>query len=288
MMKRLIGAGVSGRDLSQAERHACVNDCMVFPVQARRHWDADEACEKCGERRFKTVRVSRSKVKLIPRKPWYHFGLGNVITNTFFANKAWCRYRGKERDESNDGFFGSPEAQRLNDTLPPGRKLTDPDTSSYTLGADWGQMFQFKQHSCGIIGIHCNDIPERHRFKRCFSEVVTVIPGPKEPKNMSVYTEVCCLVVKFSLGNVCNYCSGVCTGAVQRGPLVRAIWTRATSHRNYKQWNTSFPAYSHHHSLQLRLTRDAQILLMPFICCIPWLLLLHDPLHSVSSAAGGI
>ena len=67
---------------------------------------------------------------------------------------------------------------------------SDQDVSTYDLGLDAGQMFTFKTHSTNIVALRCQDIPIEHRSKARFCHILMIIPGPKEPDNVSIYNLV--------------------------------------------------------------------------------------------------
>ena len=79
---------------------------------------------------------------------YYDFGLSNVIRK-LFGDPEWAAGRGKGRDASAAGFYGSREAARL-DRLTAGLFAQD-SSSAYELGMDFGQIFNFKTHSTGIV-----------------------------------------------------------------------------------------------------------------------------------------
>ena len=79
---------------------------------------------------------------------YYDFGVANVI-GKLFADPDRAAARGKGRDTSAAGSYGSREAARLNRVT---RGLFGKDSSSaYELGIDFGQIFNFKTHSTGIV-----------------------------------------------------------------------------------------------------------------------------------------
>ena len=63
---------------------------------------------------------------------------------------------------------------------------SDQDVSTYDLGFDAGQMFTFKTHSTSVMALRCQDIPVEHRSKARFCHILMIIPGPKEPDNVSI------------------------------------------------------------------------------------------------------
>ena len=79
---------------------------------------------------------------------YYDFGLANVIRK-LFANPEWAAARGKGRDTSAAGFYGSAEAARVNRFT--GGLFSGETSSAYELGMYFGQIFNFKTHSTGIV-----------------------------------------------------------------------------------------------------------------------------------------
>ena len=94
-------------------------------------------------------------VKYKPKKRFWYFGLGNVIKDRMFSDPTWCRLRGTGRDDEDQpyDYWHSPEFACLNTAT--GNLLTDPDksASTYDLGIDWGQPFEFRQWSSGYIAV---------------------------------------------------------------------------------------------------------------------------------------
>ena len=76
------------------------------------------------------------------------FGLADVIRK-LFADPDWAAARSKGRDTSAAGFHGSAEAARLNRVT--GGVFAKDSSSAYELGMDFGQIFNFKTHSTGIV-----------------------------------------------------------------------------------------------------------------------------------------
>ena len=83
---------------------------------------------------------------------FYFFGVKESIKK-LFAKPEWCALRGTGRDTSAAGFYGSREAQRLHDET--GGRFSAPSSSAYELGFDYGQIFNFKTHSTGIMVLRC-------------------------------------------------------------------------------------------------------------------------------------
>ena len=103
---------------------------MLARLQAFHHW------------------VMISAFTYLHAQVYYDFGVANVIRK-LFADPDWAAARGKGRDTSAAGFYGSCEAARLDRVT---RGLFGKDSSSaYELGMDFGQIFNFKTHSTGIV-----------------------------------------------------------------------------------------------------------------------------------------
>lgn len=87
---------------------------------------------------------------------FYYFGVGNVIRHKLFGNPWFCSVRGTCRDTDKTGYYGASEARRINALLRDKGadvQLTSSQNSIYELGFDFGQIFSFKVHSSGVLGI---------------------------------------------------------------------------------------------------------------------------------------
>ena len=102
-----------------------------------------------------------------------------------FGDTVWRQLRGTGRQDRTNQYYQSADARRLNDAV--GGALSEESTLAYDLGFDFGQMFQFKTHSCGIVTVRCADLPHIDRNKRRFNHILVIIPGPSEPKNTAPY-----------------------------------------------------------------------------------------------------
>jgi hypothetical protein len=73
-----------------------------------------------------------------------------------FKNPAWTALRGKERRVDDPAhWYGAEDAKRINSLS--GGTLYNPDNSAYELGFDFCQIFVFKNHSSGVLGIRSVD-----------------------------------------------------------------------------------------------------------------------------------
>ncbi|KAK9906510.1 hypothetical protein WJX75_003063 [Coccomyxa subellipsoidea] len=177
------------RSVDDYEYHVCVCDGYAWDHLPRSEWDAhaDDTCPlpTCRQPRFKKVKLL-SSTRVRPRKVFYFFGVKESIKK-LFAKPEWCALRGTGRDTSAAGFYGSREAQRLHDET--GGRFSAPSSSAYELGFDYGQIFNFKTHSTGIMVLRCFDLPAHARSRQEFCVPLLVIPGPKEPKNLKPYLD---------------------------------------------------------------------------------------------------
>ena len=153
LLKKLLGVTKS----YEVERHVCVKEDYLFP-QTISGDPKNEACPKCGELRFKAVGKSQ-KVIYKPRKVFWYFGLDSVLRQ-FFMDKEWCKLRraGILNSQVNlHDYRASPEFMRLQSKT--GNCLSDSDNGLYDIGFDFGQVFQFKSHSSGFLGIRWATTP---------------------------------------------------------------------------------------------------------------------------------
>lgn len=138
------------------ERHVCVNDHHLFPHARPWQYDAAEVCTfpGCGELRYKNVGTVKDP-KLKARKAFWYFGLDKILQQ-FFNDKVWCKLRRAGiADSVHDlrGFRQSREFRRLKSKIQGASDIDNPDNSVYDIGFDFGQLFTWKTHSAGILGI---------------------------------------------------------------------------------------------------------------------------------------
>ena len=55
------------------------------------------------------------------------------------------------------------------------------------LNVDWFQPYKHTNHSCGVIYLVLMNLPREERFKPENVIMVGIIPGPKEPKGISIH-----------------------------------------------------------------------------------------------------
>lgn len=65
--------------------------------------------------------------------------------------------------------------------------FADPAVSAYGLGYDFAELFNFKDHSTGLVFLRCEDMPAKERTKREFHVPLMIIPGPQQPENLDAY-----------------------------------------------------------------------------------------------------
>lgn len=94
---------------------------------------------------------------------YWDFGLVNRV-NQLFSHEHFCALRGTGRDESEAGFYGSQEAQRLNEEY--ADILKSPESSIYELGLDWCQVHNFTSYSVGFLFLRYAFLTNRQIQKR--------------------------------------------------------------------------------------------------------------------------
>ena len=81
-------------------------------------------------------------IKLDAVQVFYVFGLASVI-HKLFRDPEWAAARGKGRDTSSAGFYGSREAVRLNRVM--GGRFGIDSSSAWELGVDFGQIADLRR-----------------------------------------------------------------------------------------------------------------------------------------------
>ena len=147
LLKKLLGM----RKSQEVERHVCVNEDHLFS-QSLSGAPETEACPRCDELRFNTSKKGQKPIYK-PRKVFWYFGLDSALQQ-FFMDKKWCKLRrtGIVNSQVNPhDYRQSPEFVRLQSKT--GDCLSDHSNGLYDIGFDFGQVFQFKSHSSGFLGI---------------------------------------------------------------------------------------------------------------------------------------
>ena len=81
---------------------------------------------------------------------FYYFGLENALRH-LFADPEWRKVRAKDRASA--GFYTSKYAEKLDAATD--NQFSLPGNSAYEIGFDNGQLFNFSQHSTGLMTIRC-------------------------------------------------------------------------------------------------------------------------------------
>lgn len=132
------------------------------------------------------------------------------------------------------GYFQSTEWERLKSQVNVGADQLLP----VELGLDWGQPFEYRTHSVGIITLRwakfvelwveglslliflgsrswnllrcrIHSLPLQHRAKRRFGRVLMVIAGPEEPKFMDAYMhQIVIKLLKYGPGKAGKLAAG--------------------------------------------------------------------------------
>jgi hypothetical protein len=120
---RHVMEGVLGvKNWDAHERHVCGNPACTkghsWEHTPRAEWPQHEEdkCPWCQAPRFERVPIGSEQV-IQPVSIVIYFGLEDVIKNQFFGNPDWCENRGKGRDESCAGYWGSAEKRRMNEAV---------------------------------------------------------------------------------------------------------------------------------------------------------------------------
>ena len=108
LMKKVLGYVAA----DQFEGHICDNCSHVYPKLDKDKWAANQTCNTCGAKRFKTGRNKR----LTPVKRFWDFGIDRIL-RTWFATPSTSEVLGQERDFNDAAtFLGSPYGKML-DTM---------------------------------------------------------------------------------------------------------------------------------------------------------------------------
>lgn len=112
-----------------------------------------------------------------------YFGVGEAIRTRLFSNPLFTKLRTTGRE---DNWYSSPDAASLNNKLG-GKLFGDPSFSAYALGYDFAGLFNFKDHSTGLVFLRCEDLPSQERTKREYHVPLMIIPGPQQPTDLDAY-----------------------------------------------------------------------------------------------------
>lgn len=145
MLKKVLGVS----DVAEAERHVCVKLCHSWPYTPNSAYDKHDACPKCEEPRFLVQHTQRGD-KLVARRKFWYLGIPAVVRDVWFKNPTWCGLRARGCADEVGGFWASAEAERLQREFP---AFGTRDSVALELGFDFGQLFAFKMHSCGVIAM---------------------------------------------------------------------------------------------------------------------------------------
>lgn len=185
--------------------HVCRCSKHVYPQINKVDWPRhySDCCPKCGAPRFEERTVANRSVKepsKVRIKPTYnyqrltphplqwliYFGLGDCLRSKLFSNPEFNELRTKGREEN---WYSSSDASNLNQKLQ-GLLFNDPNTSAYALGYDFAGLFNFKDHSTGLIFLRCEDLPAAVRTKRSYHLPLMIVPGPQQPEDLDCYFQV--------------------------------------------------------------------------------------------------
>lgn len=124
--------------------------------------------------------------KLRPAKAYWDFGVANVIRNLNKDPDFVNLKHADAEDPDPRGYFASGDRDRLQAEYP---NFAAVGNGYFEIGGDFGQVFEGKQHSTGIIGIRCAALPFAERSQERFVKPLLIIPGPDEPANLQPYLQ---------------------------------------------------------------------------------------------------
>ena len=105
-----------------------------------------------------------------------------------FSSPEWVQSRGSDRNEwkvDPCNFIGSAAWSEINNRV--GGALDDVNTSGYSLGFDFANIFNSSDYSVGVILLRSEDHDLEIRSKRRYQKVVMIIPGLELPKSLDGY-----------------------------------------------------------------------------------------------------
>jgi hypothetical protein len=121
-----------------------------------------------------------------PAKAYWDFGVGNVIQG-MNRDPAYVSLKRADADKPDPrGYFAAEDCKRIQGEYP---NFRNPGNGYFEIGGDFGQVFDGKQHSTGIIGIRGAALPFADRSQDRFIKPLLVIPGPNEPTTLQPYLE---------------------------------------------------------------------------------------------------
>ena len=176
-------------NLSDFEKHVCVNDCVLFEdldqSQFAQHFG--DACTKCGELRFQ-----RRGKAISPRKKFYHiplaFQLGQMLEQLEVQRsleKMAAEIRAGVTCLSS--FWGGKLAAPLlesHDFLDHfQRKL------ALSIGLDGVQAFKKEAYEVWPVGVKIWNLHPEERTSKGKVLMTTVVPGPSCPKSFEPYLQ---------------------------------------------------------------------------------------------------
>jgi hypothetical protein len=150
-MKLVMGV----REAADFEHDMCPNDCCKFPHIAKvdRMAHVEDTCPTCRAKRFKITGSGANK-QAVPVKVMYDLGVENIV-QLFHNDPSWRERHASGWEADRKKFMKTGDGSRLHDimtgTAPESPGLLDPDVLLLHLGGDFGQPFNFKVHSTGII-----------------------------------------------------------------------------------------------------------------------------------------
>ena len=122
---------------------------------------------------------------------FYYFGVKEAILK-FFSMPNFVAHRGKYRAfDDPTSYYGSPAFRRLDDAVD--SLASRAENSIYGLCCDWVKIFNWKQHSIGLVGLRCEDVGAVEAAKKQFHEPIMLIPGPKMPADTDLFFDLIAL-----------------------------------------------------------------------------------------------
>jgi len=168
-----------GLDLTQFERHVCINDCHVFEFRSKseKKEHLDEKCPKCNERRYTEKGQPRKKFYSIPLT-WQIENLKRMPEFSSLVEEMWDQIQ-SENFGPTCSFWGGSVAEtillNINDLSEFQRIL------ALSIGLDSVNCFVNSNYNVTIIGVKIWNMEGGKRTTVKFILIAAIIPGPYKP-----------------------------------------------------------------------------------------------------------
>eukprot|EP00798_Chlamydomonas_sp_ICE-L_P001205 gene1205-32547_t len=149
----------------------------------------EECCPRCSKTRYISKTVG-GHLRKIPRSWFIDFGVKAAL-DKMFANEDFCEQRGStiSREKYPGSYWSGTEATCMQNSVFEhwGVEFDHSDNSCYKLLFDFVKPYDLTGYSSGILGLSCDDVHPRNIGKKYNNQLLSIIPGPAEPQNLTPY-----------------------------------------------------------------------------------------------------